>query len=254
VDVGAQRLVLMMLPIHWGQPHACSYLDDREARFVWVHPRVPLSQTAYSRLIAMGFRRSGAHVYRPACGQCDECIPLRVLVAEFKPSRAQRRIARRQEGRSVRLRRAEFLPAHYELFLRYQRARFPDSVMADMAESDYCDFIASPWLTTWLLEILRGDQLASVTVVDVLDDALSAVYTFYDPERMGESLGTHAILDLIDLARRWELRWCYLGYWIENSKQMAYKQKFRPAEVLLDGRWRRLDPLGAIKLDRPDVL
>jgi arginine-tRNA-protein transferase len=244
----------MVLPIQLGQPHACSYLDDREARFVWVDPRVQLSRTVYSRLVAMGFRRSGAHVYRPACGQCAECIPLRVLVAEFTPSRAQRRVARCQEGRSVGLRRAEFVPEHYELFLGYQRARFPDSPMADMAESDYLDFIASQWLTTWLLEIRRDDRLASVTVVDVLDDALSAVYTFYDPERMDESPGTHAILDLIALARRWELRWCYLGYWIENSKQMAYKQKFRPAEVLLNGDWRRFDQRGAIKLVRPDVL
>ena len=194
------------------------------------------------------------HTNQESHERCAECIPLRVPVMEFEPSRAQRRIAQRMEGRSIRLRRAEFVPEHYELFLGYQRARFPDSAMVHMAESDYLDFIASQWLTTWLLEIRRGDWLVSVTVVDVLDDALSAVYTFYDPERMHESPGTHAILDLIALAQRWELPWCYLGYWIENSKQMAYKQKFRPTEALLYGGWRRFDQRSAIKLDRSDVL
>ncbi|HEX2667882.1 MAG TPA: arginyltransferase [Gammaproteobacteria bacterium] len=226
------RLDLMITP-----EHPCNYLPDRTARTVFVDPRVSMDQALYTELAQHGFRRSGPHVYRPHCGECRACVPLRVPVQAFQPDRTQKRVYRRNSDLRLSLRPAEFDPEHFRLYSRYLAARHPEGGMDGDSEADYRQFLLSPWGRTTLMEMRLNGILVAVAVTDELKDAFSAVYTFYDPALRERSLGTHAVLMQIDEARRRGLEWLYLGYWIEASRKMSYKTRFYPFETLGADGW-----------------
>ena len=217
--------------------HPCNYLADRQARTVFVDPARDMDQGLYTLLAAHGFRRSGPHVYRPNCGECQACIPLRVTVKDFTPGRTQKRIQKRNSDLRMQVREAEYDTEHFELYGRYLAARHPGGGMDGGSEMDYRQFLLSPWGRTTLLELRLDGRLAAVAVTDELSDALSAVYTFYDPALTDRSLGTYAVLTQIEEARRRGLDWLYLGYWIAGSRKMAYKERFRPFETLGADGW-----------------
>ncbi len=152
------------------------------------------------------------------------------------------------------LHQAELGAEHYALYLRYQHARHPEGSMAAASREQVAAFLACSWMTTWFVEFRRDNRLVAVAVVDGLDDALSAVYTFYDPDEVRTSPGTYTILYLIHLARNFGLRWCYLGYWIRGSHKMSYKDRFRPLEARLGEEWTRFDHGCAVKFPAVDVL
>ena len=231
------------LDLYISPEHPCNYLPDRLARTVFVDPRLAMDQELYGVLASNGFRRSGPHVYRPHCGECHACVPLRVAVQDFKPGRGQKRISRRNLDLNLQQRTAEFDAEHFTLYARYLAARHPEGGMDGGSEADYRQFLLSPWGRTLLLELRLGSRLAAVAVTDVLKDSFSAVYTFYDPELAGRSLGTYAILAQIDEARRRGLRWLYLGYWIAESRKMSYKDRFRPFQTLREDGWEASDAL-----------
>ena len=216
--------------------YSCSYLPNRWARNLVADPTVTDEQL-YSRLAALGFRRSGDHVYRPHCRGCVACRSLRIPVERFRPNRGQRRIWARNQDLQVRVLEAEFLDEHFELFARYIQARHAGGGMDPASPENYWAFVTSRWCPTWLCEFRRGRELLAVAVVDCLDDGLSAVYTFFDPLQEKRGLGTHAILWQIDEARRLGLHWLYLGYWVERCDKMAYKSRFTPHEVFVAERW-----------------
>lgn len=222
--------------------HDCSYIDGLKARTLFVDPLARIDGARAEWLQQMGFRRSGTHFYRPACRACARCTPVRVPVAAFRPDRAQRRNQARNDA-DVRIREcpAMLRPEHYWLYERYIAARHADGDMAeDVSLDTYARFLLAPWGgETRFVEAWLGERLMSVAVTDLFADALSAVYTFFDPDLADRGPGTYAVLTQLRLAQARGLGHLYLGYWIGDSRKMAYKSRYRPIEAW-DGRaWRR---------------
>ena len=219
--------------------YACSYLPDRQARSQVATPAHFIDGEAYSQLIRAGFRRSGQFTYRPMCEACRDCVPVRVVAAEFVPNRTQRRC----QLRNVHL-EARFLPltyndAHFALYRKYQANRHVGGGMDKDGSEQYTQFLLSSNVNSMLVEFRDAGELVMVSVIDQIEDGLSAVYTFFDPAREKASLGTYGVLWQIDLARRLELPYVYLGYWIGATPKMAYKKQYQPLEGRVDGRWQR---------------
>ncbi len=232
---------MISIPLFLTETHECSYLENAWARTAFVHPSFSMETRLYSGLIAKGFRRSGDDVYLPHCDQCQDCISARVPVVEFRPSRSQRRCWRKNQTVGVEVKAAEFDPRHFELYRRYQRFKHPGGSMAEVDEAEYMRFLGSEWCDTLFVEFWRDSQLMAVAVVDQLDRALSAVYTFFDPDLAACSPGVYAVLWQIDYARKRGLDYIYLGYWIRQCRKMRYKEQYQPLEILTGDGWRKLE-------------
>ena len=230
------------IPLFLSAPHPCNYLSGHTSSTLFVDPDAPMSMAAYSELLRYGFRRSGGLVYAPRCETCSQCVSVRVPVAEFAAKRIHRRVRALNADVEVREHPAEFNPHHYALYQRYTRARHQDGGMADASTADYLRFLRAPWCDTRFLEFVIEDQLVAVAVTDLPSDGMSAVYTFFEPSLAARSLGTFAILEQIARTRALGLPHLYLGYWIRDSRKMAYKSGFRPIELWRDGRWHRFGP------------
>ncbi|HVA54466.1 MAG TPA: arginyltransferase [Gammaproteobacteria bacterium] len=217
--------------------HACSYLPGKTARMLFLRPGANSQGIVYSHLSEHGFRRSGPYLYRPGCEHCHACIPVRVPVEDFRPARGQRRTWQRNQDVRVQLLPAKLVEEHFDLYQRYMHWRHPKGSLDKPSAADYAAFLTGND-PTFFVEFRLQSQLVGVAVVDALEDALSAVYTFYTPELPQRSLGTYAILWQIAEARRRHLRWLYLGYWIAESPKMAYKSHFRPLEQLTAAGWQ----------------
>jgi leucyl-tRNA---protein transferase len=227
------RLALYLSP-----EHPCGYLAGQSARTVFLDPQITPQRTLYSAFAAQGFRRSGSFLYRPQCEHCQACVPVRIPVMEFHADRGQRRIWRKNLDLQIKLRPTQSDPEHFALYRQYLTNRHPDGGMDQHTPTDYGAFLTSRWSNTVSVEFRLARRLVAVAVMDELDDALSAVYTFYDPRLARRSLGTFAILWQITEARRRGIRWLYLGYWIAASRKMAYKDRFRPFERLGADGWQ----------------
>lgn len=226
------------IPLFLGEKHPCPYLPDREARMAVLPPDFPLSQRFYAALVRGGFRRSGDLVYRTYCEGCKACVPIRIPVGRFEPSRSQRRAWLSNQGLIVTEVPAQFSEEHYRLYLEYQAQRHPDGDMARSSAEEFIQFLGNRRFEgTTFFEFRRAGLLLAVSVVDVLDDGFSAVYTFFDPELQRRALGTFAILWQIEEIKRRGLDALYLGFWIKDSRKMAYKTLFRPYELLGPEGW-----------------
>lgn len=223
-------------------PHPCSYLPGKMATSLFLDPRQKLDTEAYAGFMRLGFRRSGDFIYRPHCGVCQACVPVRIPVAHFKPSRSQRRIWRRNQDLEVRAHPAVFSSEHFSLYARYQASRHPGGGMDDPNPEKFLNFLVASHIDTVFHEFRLAGRLLAVAVVDFLSDSLSAVYTFYDPDEQARGLGVHAVLWQVEEARRRQLAHVYLGYWIEESPKMAYKANYVPLEAYLDNRWSAFNP------------
>ena len=217
--------------------HDCSYLDDEIAMTLFADPQRSIDTALYSQLIKFGFRRSGQHVYRPRCPLCDGCIPIRLVAEDFRPNRSQRRCWKKNADIDIRVVAADFRQEHYELYRRYISQRHAGGGMDSDEPEKYRDFLLNPYINSALHEFRVGGKLLGVAVIDHLDDAISAVYTFFDPSENSRSLGVYGILYLLDYARLHQIRHVYLGYWIIGCQKMAYKSQYRPFETFQNGRW-----------------
>ena len=217
--------------------HACSYIDDRQAITLFADPEADMTAPIYSQLSDLGFRRSGNYVYRPQCQGCSACISVRIPVADFHPRREQRRCWQRNQDMTVTPVPVQWSEEHYTLYARYISARHREGDMYPPSPRQYREFLTSDWSDTELVEFRLDGQLLIVAVTDSLENGLSAVYTFYDPEINTRSLGTFAILWQVEACRAKGLRSLYLGYWVRQAQRMRYKTKFRPLELLIENEW-----------------
>lgn len=230
-------------------PQKCPYLDGRRERKLFTALQGEQAETLNNALSKQGFRRSQNVLYRPSCTDCAACLSARIRVADFTPNRGQRRVLRRNRALERVTRSAWATEAQYELFRRYLDARHTDGGMADMDVFEFAAMIEETPVRSRVIEYrdrnAPAGQLAAVCLTDILDDGLSLVYSFFDPDRAADSLGTHMILDHIDLARDANLPYVYLGYWVPGSPKMGYKARFPATEVYLGGQWQALgDPAG----------
>ena len=222
--------------------HQCGYWPDRQARDLVLDPADPVLPGLYASALTLGFRRSGNHVYRPQCAGCQACTAVRIPIARFTPSRAQRRCLARNADLRVELRPALRSEENFTLYRNYVGSRHPGGGMDDPSPADFDGFLACTWSPTIFLEVRLGQELLAVAVTDQLPDSLSAVYTFFAPEQAARSLGTFAILSQIEQARRERRDFLYLGFWLEGHPKMDYKRSFRPLEYLADRQWRSFAP------------
>lgn len=222
-------------------PHPCSYLAGEQATTLFVDPSTPIDARIYSQLSSIGFRRSGPHLYRPHCAACNACVPARVPVDQFAPNRSQRRILARNADLEAGVVETIQTDEHFGLYSRYIETRHRDGDMYPPDREQYQSFLTREWGSTMFVEFRSRGRLLAVAVIDRLDNGLSAIYTFFEPDEEARSLGSLAILWQIEFARSLGLPAVYLGYWIRNCRKMNYKTRFRPIELLANGQWTRID-------------
>ncbi len=219
-------------------PHACGYFADRTAQNLVIDPAAPQLDQLYGPALERGFRRAGGHLYYPSCPQCQACTPCRIDVERFMPDRSQKRCLRRNADLAV----TESIPGYnaerHALYERYLRTRHAGGGMDEAEASDFRRFLTAPWSPTLFLEFRQGARLLGVAVTDVCLTGMSAVYTFFDPDQTARSLGTFAILQQVELARRRGIQWLYLGFWIEGHPKMDYKRRFRPLQIRGPDGWQ----------------
>jgi len=235
-------------------PSPCPYLPGRKERKVFTHlvggTAIPLNDA----LALVGFRRSQNVTYRPACQDCNACVSVRVLAAEFQPGRSLRRILNLNADLVVREVEAVASAEQYEIFCEYIEQRHADGGMADMTLYDFVQMVEEGQVNSSVVEYRRkvpgtppghdGGQLVAAVLIDRLQDGLSMIYSFFRPEETRRGLGTFMILDTLARAKRLELAHVYLGYWVKGSDKMDYKSRFRPQEKLIGQNWRRTERSG----------
>lgn len=221
-------------------PHDCSYLEGRMAVTLFADPEQALDKPTFSALCEMGFRRSGCLVYTPRCPECSACIPVRIPVDTFEPDRSQRRNLKVNDDLELRVTGARFSDAHIELYRRYIRNRHPGDSMDVESREEVERFFLCDWSDTLLMEFLHAGKPLAVSVVDVVHNGLSAVYTFFDPAEAKRGLGVYAVLGMVEEAKRRGLPYLYLGYLIHESPKMAYKVRYQPLEQFRGGVWSLL--------------
>lgn len=237
----ASDIPLSQLQFYLTADYPCNYLPGRQARSLVADPDFKLNSAAYSRLAQHGFRRSGDYTYRPHCQGCNACVPLRVEASAFQPTRSQRRAWKKHIGLQTTMHLPFFSEEHYALYLRYQRHRHAGGGMDEDDPKAYERFLLHSELDTLLIEFRQDQALRMVSVIDKLQDGVSAVYTFFDPDVAKSSFGVFNVLWQIELCRQLELPYVYLGYWIQDCRKMQYKTDFQPAQGLIDGNWKPIN-------------
>lgn len=224
-------------------PQTCPYLPDRSERKIVTELSGEQSLRMHDLLIGAGFRRSHGMVYRPACTGCKACLPVRIRVSKFQPSRSLRRVWKRNSDLQAKILNAVASEEQYALFARYQKSRHGDSGMASMSFDDYRAMVEDTVVQTMVVEF-RDPQgrLVSVSLSDRLGDGLSGVYKFFDPDQSRRSAGTFIILWHVHHARGECLPFVYLGYWIADCRKMAYKSRFSGLESLNGSLWSPILP------------
>ena len=217
--------------------YECPYLPDRLAR-QFGFSTDSLGSELYQSLMDRGYRRSGTIFYGMDCPACQACVPLRIPVAAFAPSKSQRRTARKNLDVRVEFATPQFRSDSHQLYQRYLRQQHPDSPQSEGEES-LREMLYSNVVDTLEARYLLGDRLIGVSMLDVTPQALSAVYHFFDPELRDRRIGVYSVLQEIAYAQRQDLPYYYLGYWVEHAKTMHYKANYRPHELLIAGTWQR---------------
>lgn len=217
--------------------HECSYFSGRRATTLFLDPRVDVNEKQFARLTENGFRRSGDYIYRPHCESCQACQSIRLPVKHFKATRSQKRIQRKNRDLQVAVKKPAFTREYYKLYYRYIHERHADGDMFPPSESQFRSFLLAPFPSARFIEFRQGSRLLAVSVIDLLPNALSAIYTFFEPEESERSLGSYAILWQIACCQFEQLPHLYLGYYIHDSSKMNYKTRFKPYQLYINNHW-----------------
>ena len=224
-------------------PYKCGYLPNKLAQSLIAAPHHLVDANIYSGLIHQGFRRSGKFAYRPHCENCNACIAIRLILSEFAPTRSQKRAYKQHANLTARVLPLDYHQSHFELYSNYQNLRHADAEISNPTDEDdsanqYMQFLCLSNVESLMVEFSNAaNQVKIVSVIDVVRDGVSAVYTFYDATDTRSSYGTYSIMWLAEWTKNLGLPYLYLGYWIAESQKMAYKQQFKPQEKLIDGEW-----------------
>jgi leucyl-tRNA---protein transferase len=221
--------------------HTCSYLPRHDAVTLFADPGAPMNERIYSTLVALGFRRSGEHIYRPHCPNCRQCVPVRIAVQNFKPNRSQRRNLQCNSDITTHWQDAHFTQEHFDLYKQYLLARHPGSSMATDDPDQYQRMMLTSWGSARLLELRERGRLLAVGMTDWLDDGLSAVYTYFDPHENQRGLGIYSVLQQIETTRSLGHPYLYLGYWIAACDNMSYKRNFSALHYFNGQTWSSID-------------
>ncbi len=224
----------------FSSPYPCDYLKPETAAAVQIDPDYQVDNALFSLLLKSGFRRSGDIIYRPHCRNCNACISVRIPASDYVPNRAQRRTCKRNRDIYTTIVPAQYKDEHFDLYRRYQSWRHAGDVMDQDDPARYKHFMIDSPIETVCMEFRINDILVALSICDLPDDGLSAVYTFFDPDLSRRSLGTFAIMKQIEYVKRMQLDWVYLGYWIKGCKKMSYKTNFTPIFGFVNKEWKLL--------------
>jgi leucyl-tRNA---protein transferase len=243
---------LQKLQFYVTTPYKCGYLPNKMAQSLIASPQHLIDTSIYNGLIQQGFRRSGKFAYRPHCENCRSCVSVRLLLNQFTPNRSQKRSFKQHLNLQVRILPLHFNQTHFALYNQYQNLRHADVENIKQREpksdeEEYRQFLCQSNIESLMIEFSDAqNQVKIVSVIDMVENGISAVYTFYDARETKASVGdaakrasygTYNIMWLADWAKSLGLDYLYLGYWIQDSQKMAYKQQFNPQEKLIDGEW-----------------
>jgi leucyl-tRNA---protein transferase len=238
-----KELPLQKLQFYVTTPYPCGYIAKNLAQSLIATPHHLVDADVYSELISQGFRRSGKFAYRPHCENCNKCVPVRIVLDQFKPNRSQKRAYKQHPDLKVSILPLEYNQSHFELYNQYQTIRHvSDEELKTGKEANdaeqYRQFLCSSNVESLMIEFQNNrGEVKIVCVVDLVRDGVSAVYTFYDATEQKASYGTYAIMWLANWTKTLNLPYLYLGYWIEESRKMAYKESFNVQEKFIDGEW-----------------
>ncbi len=235
-----------MLKFHTTNPYSCSYLPGQLASSEVATPEYLIDTEVYGKLIQAGFRRSGHYTYRPNCAHCRACLSVRVDVQAFTPKRTQRRAWKQHQNLIATQHPLHYRADHYALYQHYQIKRHSGGGMDHDCREQYQNFLLQSHVNSQLIEFHDKQQLRMVSIIDVLPDGLSSVYTFYDADIPYASFGTFNVMWQIEQCKHLGLPYLYLGYWIKENRKMCYKANFQPIEVLINGVWQPLDTIASL--------
>lgn len=221
--------------------HDCSYLEGKQAITLFADPLAKVDKDLYSALSAVGFRRSGTHIYRPYCQTCTACIPVRLPVDQFVAKRRHKRVLQLNQDITVSIREPSLTEEYFALYDNYISERHDDGDMYPASRDQFQSFLVDGRPEAKFYEFRDSEKLLAVAVADELNDGLSAIYTFFDPIEKSRSLGVLAILWLIEHTKTQELEFLYLGYWIKQCQKMSYKMDYKPIELYVNNSWIKLD-------------
>lgn len=225
------------------QAFTCSYLPERDEQLLVYAEQSHQQSLRYGQLIQVGFRRSGEQIYRPHCPECNACQSIRIPVAEFVPSRSQKRILKRNAHLRTQM-VTKPSQQYYPLYEQYICARHKEGSMYPPNQTQFEHFVLCEWKDPGFIEAYDGDKLVAVAVTDIIDNgashrALSALYTFFDPDYAGASLGTWMIMMQARHAEMQNREYLYLGYFVAGCQKMSYKRQFFPYEQFNGSKWQR---------------
>ena len=225
------------LPMRLSMKSACPYIMGKIEQRIAVD--INYKPALHDSLARAGFRRVENWIYKPACPNCEACVPWRVNVRKFQPSRNMARIIVANRDLVRRIIEPNPTSEHYRIFKSYVKHRHEDGQMARMNRLEFSNMTSNSPIETSLIDYQDQNQkLVGSVLTDLQQDGLSAVYSFFDPYETNRSMGTYMIIDLINYAKELNLPWLYLGYYVAQTQKMRYKSRFQPAEIYYQGSWK----------------